>query len=484
MQLSSEAQTSRPRPALAVPALTRRDFMLAGAAATAAALLPRGLSAAFGPPAARPPNFVIILTDDQGYADLGCFGATDLATPNIDRMAAEGMKFTDFYAAGSVCTPSRAALLTGRYPLRSGLGNVLFPNNRNGLEADEVTLAELLKERGYATACVGKWHLGHTPDHLPTRHGFDSYFGVPYSNDMLTDTPDGGKGLVLMRDERIIEHATDQSLLTQRYTDEALAFLKTNRDKPFFLYLAHSMPHTPLHAGARCAGKSKRGRYGDAIEELDWSVGEILRTIRELGLDENTGVIFASDNGPSGGGEDGKAGSAKPLRGGKGSAFEGGMRVPCVMRWPGRIPAGATCRELTTMMDLLPTFALLAGARLPADRAMDGRNIAPLLWGEAGAKTPHEAFFFYNRRDLLAVRSGNWKYHRERQPSAGGRGRAQSAALYDLATDIGETTDVLSKHPDVGQRLERMCADFDAAMQAQSARRRAADGKRKEAQPR
>jgi arylsulfatase A-like enzyme len=458
--------------------VTRRDFLRYGAVATAAALLPRGVRAALGAQTGRPPNFIIIFTDDQGYADLGCFGATDLATPNLDRMAAEGMKFTDFYVAGPVCTPSRAALLTGRYPLRSGLGNVLFPNNRNGLEADEAIIPELLKARGYATMCVGKWHLGHTPEHLPTRHGFDHYFGVPYSNDMSTETPDGGKGLVLMRDEQTIEHATDQTRLTERYTDEAVKFIRASKDQPFFLYLAHNMPHTPLNPGRQFAGKSKRGTYGDAIEELDWSTGEILKTLKDMGLDQDTCVIYTSDNGPAGG-EDPKGGSAKPLRGAKGGTYEGGMREPCLMRYPGKIPAGKVCAELATTMDLLPTLTLLAGGTVPADRVIDGKDIWPLMAGQSAARTPHNAFFYYNRGDLMAVRSGDWKYHRELKAPTKGRGKTQTAALYNLKTDIGESKNVLAEHPEVGQRLEELCAKFDLGLQADVLKRRRSSGKAK-----
>jgi len=451
--------------------INRHGLLRSGAAALAVALLLLGVSAAPAAPPARPPNFIIIFTDDQGYADLSCFGATDLATPNLDRMAAEGMKFTDFYVAGPVCTPSRAALLTGRYPLRSGLENVLFPNNRNGLEADEVTIPKLLKSRGYATLCVGKWHLGHTPEHLPTRHGFDHYFGVPYSNDMPTATPDGGKGLVLMRAEQTIEHATDQTRLTERYTAEAVKFIETNKDRPFFLYLAHNMPHTPLNPGRQFAGKSKRGRYGDAIEEIDWSIGEILKTLKESRLDGDTCVIFTSDNGPSGG-VDPKGGSAKPLRGAKGGTYEGGMREPCLMRWPGRIPAGKVCAELATTMDLLPTLTRLAGGTAPADRVIDGKDIWPLMSGQAHARTPHDAFFYYNRSDLMAVRSGDWKYHRELKPPTKGRGKTQAAALYNLKTDIGESKDVLAEHREVGARLEELCRKFDEELKKVQANRR------------
>ncbi len=465
--------------------LTCRDFMCMSAAAATVAFVPASGHAADGtaPSATRPPNFIVILTDDQGYADIGCFGGVDFATPNLDRMAAEGMKFTDFYSASPVCTPSRAALLTGRYPLRTGLSRVIGPADSIGLDDQEVTFAELLKQRGYATMCVGKWHLGHLPPFLPTRHGFDHYFGIPYSNDMPTEAADGRAGVPLMRDEQVIEHPVEQTTLTQRYTQEAVKFIREAKDQPFFLYLPHTMPHVPLHVSPPFAGRSKRGLYGDVLEEVDWSVGEILSALRESGVDEHTCVVFTSDNGPWLGKKE-HGGSALPLRAGKFSTWEGGQRVPCIMRWPGRIPAGKVCSEVATTMDLLPTFAALAGSAPSADRVVDGKDIAALLFGRPGATTPHEAFYYFSRNTLEAVRVGEWKFHRA-LPVSEHRNEPRAAALYNLKTDIGESSDLLAANPEVGRRLENLCLRFDEALKADVAARQGnGDGKRNEALPR
>jgi len=433
----------------------RRDFLstLAGCAATLA--MPKRVWGENDAQPDRPPNVIVILTDDQGYQDIGCFGSPDIKTPCLDRMAAEGMRFTDFHVAAPVCTPSRAAILTGCYPQRVSLPAVLFPNSKIGLHPDEVTLAKLLKTRGYATCCIGKWHLGHLPPFLPTRHGFDSYFGIPYSNDMHRKDR-GDPEIPLMRDERIVEQPAVQETLTERYTAEAVRFITANKDRPFFLYLPHTMPHVPLHVSDRFKGRSKRGLYGDVIECIDWGTGEILDTLRRLGLASRTLVVYTSDNGPwLTMGKDG--GSAWPLRAGKGTTYEGGMRVPCIMWWPGRIPAGRVCSELTVSFDLYPTFARLSGAALPRDRIIDGKDIRPLMSGAEGAKTPHEVFFYYRLDHLEAVRSGPWKLMLERGRQGAGAGAPRlPAELYNLQTDIGETRNVAAEHPDVVARLEAL----------------------------
>lgn len=435
----------------------------------------------------RPPNVVILFTDDQGYADLGRYGAEGFTTPHLDRMAAEGMTFTDFYVAAASCSPSRAALLTGLYPQRIGLPGVLMPQSNTGLHPDELTLAEMLKTRGYATACIGKWHLGHHPQHLPPHHGFDVYFGLPYSNDM---TPDATLNpnpyarrhppLPLVEQFDVLETDPDQTHLTRRYTERAVAFIEQNKDRPFFLYLPHTFPHMPLHASDAFRGQSERGLYGDVIMEIDWSTGEIFDALDRLGLDEQTLVIFTSDNGPwLVKGEN--SGSAGPLREGKGTTFEGGHRVPALMRWPGTIPAGAVSGEIVTAMDLMPTIARLTGASLPEDHHFDGQDIGPLMTGQPGATTPHDAFFFYNGRQLQAVRSGSWKLHvphryrsihgaRLASPTHPGAYAQDSIglALFNLDTDLGETTNLAADNPAVVERLldliEKARADLGDAL--------------------
>lgn len=440
--------------------ISRRAFLATATAGTALAV---ASGTAHGQ-SSKPPNFVVIFTDDQGYNDLGCFGAPLIKTPRIDRMAAEGRRFTDFYSSAPVCTPSRASLMTGCYAQRvsmaamprdddsrPGLDYVLFPRSRSGIHENEITIAQLLKGQGYATGCVGKWHLGHLPPFLPTRHGFDTYFGIPYSNDMVPSP--------LMRNEETIEEPANQDTLVERYTEEAVRFIREHREGPFFLYVAHNMPHVPLHASERFRGKSAGGLYGDVIESIDWSVGQMLDALAENGLDDDTMVIYTSDNGPwLTHGEEG--GLAYPLRAGKGSTYDGGMRVPCVTRWPGKIPAGTACSEVATTMDLLPTFAKLAGTQAPTDRIIDGKDIYPLLSGVEGAQSPHEAFYYYWGPDLHAVRSGPWKYrvpttvandyvyHKLETPDA-----PLPEALYNLKTDPGEQKSVLNDHPDVAARM-------------------------------
>ncbi len=406
----------------------------------------------------RLPNVVIIFADDQGYGDVGCFGAKGFATPNLDRMAREGMKLTDFYVAGPVCTPSRAALMTGCYPKRVGLAHrVLFPYSDTGLRPDEVTLAEVLKTKGYATACVGKWHLGHHPKFLPIRQGFDVFFGTPYSNDMgdhhYKHQDFKAPPLPLIRQDKVVEQSPDQRYLTRRYTEEAIRFIEANRNRPFFLYLPHNMPHRPIAASERFKGTTEHGLYGDVIAEIDWSVGQILATLGRLGLDERTMVVFTSDNGPvllRARRLGYRPGSAGPLRGMKNTTWEGGMREPCLIRWPGRVPAGSVCRELVTTMDLLPTIAGLVGAKLPEGRIIDGKDVWPLLSGRADATSPHEAFYYYRDDRLQAVRSGRWKLHVYRPEWAR---KPHAPLLYDLRADIGEKTDLASRHPEVVKRL-------------------------------
>jgi arylsulfatase A-like enzyme len=415
-----------------------------------------------GADAVERPNVVVILTDDQGYADVGCFGAKGIATPNLDRMAREGVRFTDFYVAQPVCSASRAALLTGCYPNRIGILNALWPCSKLGLGPGERTIADLLKARGYATAAYGKWHLGSRPASLPTRHGFDDYYGLLYSNDMALDLI----GLPLYRGEKPFCLNPDQRRLTTDYTEHAVRFIEKNKDRPFFLYVPHTMPHVPLAVSDRFRGTSPRGVYGDVIQEIDWSVGRILAALRENGLDDRTLVLFTSDNGPwLCFGDHG--GSAGPLREGKKATWEGGVREPFLARWPGHIPAGTVCHEPAMTIDLLPTIAGLAGAELP-ELPIDGKDIWPLLEGRKGAVSPHEAYYFYWQEALEAVRSGRWKLHfahayrtLDGPPGHGGKPSEYKdaftdVALFDLQEDPGETTDVAAKHPDVVRRLQAL----------------------------
>ncbi len=420
--------------------------------------------------AAERPNILLILTDDQGYNDLSCYGTTRLKTPRIDQLAAEGMRFTDFYAAANVCTPSRAALLTGCYPQRVGMGEipalpggkpwqtrVLGRGSPFGLNPSENTLGKVLKANGYATGMVGKWHLGDIHPFLPTDHGFDYFYGCLYTNDMPP--------IDMLRGDKVADQKVELDTITDRYTAEATKFIKehASKDKPFFLFLSHTMPHVPLAAAERFKGKSEGGLYGDVIEQLDDSTGQILDLLKQLKIDDNTLILFTSDNGPwLAKGENG--GLAAPLKGGKGSCHEGGQREPLIMRWPGKIPAGQVCHEMAVMFDILPTLAAITGATLPADRTIDGKDISDLAFGKAGAKTPHDRFYYYNGDKLHGVRSGDWKL---KIPTTLGEefgGYAQienpqtviPRALYHLSWDPGEQKNVLNDHPDVFKNLQAM----------------------------
>lgn len=403
------------------------------------------------------PNIVVIFIDDLGYADIGPFGATKQKTPNLDRMAAEGMKLTSFYAA-PVCSVSRAQLLTGCYGVRVSVPAVFFPGNANGLHPAEVTIAERLKELGYATACVGKWHLGDQPEFLPMKQGFDRYFGIPYSNDMQKK-PLGGIERVspLLRDGKVVELLTDeqQSRIVERYTNEATEIIRENKDRPFFLYFPHSAVHTPIHPGEAFRGKSANGRFGDWVEEVDWSVGRVLETLRELKLDEKTLVLFTSDNGPwLTKGSDG--GSALPLRGGKGSTWEGGVRVPTIARWPGKIKPGSECDAVAGTIDLMPTAVSLAGGSIPVDSVIDGRDISPLLFGTSNV-SQREAHYYFSGYKLQAVRQGPWKLALTMQPEPHLKQSKSDAMtnprLYNIDTGIGEQTNLAEEHPEIVSRL-------------------------------
>ncbi len=443
---------------------------------------------------ATPPNVILIFVDDLGYADLGCFGAKDIRTPHIDRLAAEGSKFTSFYVGQAVCTASRAALLTGAYPNRVGMGGALNHTSTTGIHPREKLLSNLCQDRGYATGIFGKWHLGHHQPFLPTRRGFDEWFGIPYSNDLgpLHPVTPGLPSLPLYDQEEIVEADPDQAQFTQRFTARAVSFIERNRAKPFFLYLAHVMPHVPIFASEKFRGTSARGLYGDVVQELDWSVGEIMAALRRHGLDERTLVLFSSDNGPwTSYGE--HAGSAGPFREGKLTVFEGGQRTPLIARWPGRVAAGRSADQLIAAMDLHATLAAVVGAPRP-DVKQDGLDLTPLLLGEAGAKG-REEFWYYSTNDLHAVRQGDWKLHVPHEyltliagPGRGGKpsnfgqivpgasGSIQNSglrgiasrhgykfehiglALYDLKADPGETRDVAADHPEIVARLQQVAA--------------------------
>lgn len=419
----------------------------------------------------KKPNFIIIFTDDQGYGDLGCFGHPTIKTPNLDKMATEGQRWTNFYVAANVCTPSRAGLMTGRLPVRNGMESdvrrVLFPDSDGGLPNEEITIPEQLKKANYTTACVGKWHLGHLEKYLPTNNGFDYYFGIPYSNDM--DREKGFKNetffspkikdynVPLMRNTAIIQRPADQNTITKRYTEESLKFIKANKSKPFFLYLAHSMPHIPLFASNDFLGKSERGLYGDAIEEIDWSVGQIINMLKKEGLDKNTYVIFASDNGPW------KifnqhGGSAGPLFGGKGSSYEGGMRVPSLVWGPGHVKPGMVSKMGSTL-DLLPTLSKLAGVVLPADRQLDGYDLSGVWKGKE--ETPRNEMFFYHATKLFAARKGSYKMYFLKNNPDGYPEKIETlerAQLFNLSIDPSERFDIADKNPEIIEEISKMVA--------------------------
>ena len=428
----------------------------------------------------NPPNVVVIFMDDMAYADIGPFGARAYPTPHLDRMAREGRKFTDFYVTQAVCSASRAGLLTGCYNVRVGILGALGPKSTHGLNTGEITLAELCKQRGYATACFGKWHLGHHTEFLPLQHGFDEYFGIPYSNDMwpyhpgvrhlpMAERLKKWPHLPLIEGNQIINPRVtgkDQEKITTQLTERSVRFIEKNKDKPFFLYVPHPMVHVPLYVSDKFKGKSKAGLFGDVMMEVDWSVGQILETLRKHELDKNTLVIFTSDNGPWLSYGD-HAGSAEPLREGKGTMFDGGCRESALMWWPGTIPAGSECTTPSMTIDLLPTVAELIGARLPK-HPIDGKSIVNLLKGTSDT-SPHEAYYFYYGRQLQAIRMGKWKLHfphgyRTMAGRPGGTDgiptRYSQAkiglALFDMEKDIGETTDVKAKHPDIVKQLQAL----------------------------
>lgn len=399
------------------------------------------------------PNIILILTDDQGYGDLGCYGSKTIKTPWIDQMAKEGARLTTFYAAAPICTPTRAALMTGCHAIRVGLPTPLHVYDHIGLSPTEVTLPELLQSHGYKTGCIGKWHLGHLPPFYPTRHGFDHYYGTPLGH--MFNRPAVGRNAndasdLFLANEKKIPFPPVQTI-TQRLTEKAVAFITANRNHPFFLYVAHTMPHEPLAVAPRFKGKSKAGLYGDVIEEIDWSTGQILQAVKKHNLDKKTLIIFTSDNGPKKG-----HGTTGPLRGHKHQPYEGGIRVPCIAWAPGQVPSGKVIGAMATIMDLYPTFAALVGARLPKDQVLDGRDISSLLLGKKGSKSPHSRFFYFVRHGALAgVREGKWKLLMQ-------KGRPE---LYDLEKDIGEANNIAKQHPKIVVRLQAQMAAISKEIQ-------------------
>lgn len=402
------------------------------------------------------PNIVFVFADDLGYGDLSCFGATQIKTPNLDKIAANGIKFTSFYSVSPVCSPSRAGLMTGRYPVRMGIHHVFFPESWTGLPVEEITMAEKLKEAGYATGIVGKWHLGHHRQFLPLQRGFDEYFGIPYSNDM--------EAAVYLRGNEVVDDKIDQSQMVKTYTTEALNFIEKHKDEPFFLYFPHNMPHVPVYASENFLGVSEYGLYGDVVEEIDWSTGEIIKKLQELGIEDNTIVVFSSDNGPwlkmceMGG-------LAGILREGKGTAFEGGMRVPTVMQWKGKVKKGQVIDDMATMMDWFPTFMSILGEDMPVDRSIDGKDISPLIFGTGPREG--EDFAYWSFGKLMAFRSGNWKI---KLPRGEIKGRytypgepAHDTLLFNLKDDPGERNNLVEEYP---EKIDELISKINAYKEA------------------
>ena len=404
---------------------------------------------------ASKPNIILIYADDLGYGDLACYGSKLNATPHIDRLASQGMRFTDYYSASGVCSPSRGALLSGCYPARIGFDVfnkgrawVLFPGYAEGFHPDEVLMPEFLKAQGYATTHVGKWHCGDQPEHLPTRHGFDSYYGLPYSNDMaIMPRKPKSPPLPLLRNEEVIQPQPRQAPLIERYTEESVRFIRKNHDTPFFLYLAHMHVHLPHYVMPHFEAKSKNGPYGAAVAAIDWSTGVLMAELKRLDLEENTIVIFTSDNGSR---ERGEGGDNGALRGHKGQVWEGGMRVPCMVRWPGKVKAGSTSSELVTAMDFYPTLASIVGHDRQGDVIRDGHDVSPIWFGKAGARSPYEAFFYYRVDQMRGVRVGDWKLL---LGITRGQLDPENNQLFNLADDIGEMTNVAVQHPDIVKKL-------------------------------